>query len=229
MTGTLPSSAVSDNSSPIRIALADDHPVLREGIKSLLRSEPDFEIVGEADDGAAAVALAAKHEPDVLVLDVSLPVLSGVEVTKQVLTRRLPTRILALTAHEDFGLARTLLDAGAAGYAHKRSACNELVRAVRLIAAGEIYVDPEVADSIPKRPSRAAAANGLPVITLSEREASVLRLVTRGHTAKEISSELGLSPRTLETYKARAMSKLHLHSRADLIRYAMSCGWLREP
>jgi DNA-binding NarL/FixJ family response regulator len=121
-----------------------------------------------------------------------------------------------------------LLDAGAVGYALKRSACDELVRAVRIVAAGGTYVDPSLAARLVNTGVRRHGPAGLPVVSLSEREAEVIRLIAQGHTAKEMAASLGLSPRTLETYKARAMSKLNLRSRADLIRYALKSGWLRE-
>jgi DNA-binding NarL/FixJ family response regulator len=211
----------------IRVLLVDDHPVVRAGVRTLLVAESDLEIVGEGDDGVSAVRLALELRPDVVLMDLSLPQLSGVEATKQILAAEPSLRILAVTAHEEAAFARTLLDAGAAGYALKRSACDELVRAVRIVAGGGTYVDPLIAGALVGVGQRGSGPPGA-AVSLSEREAEVIRLIAQGHTSKEMASSLGLSPRTLETYKARAMSKLNLRSRADLIRYALRSGWLRD-
>ena len=211
----------------IQILLVDDHPVLRAGIKALLSNEADLEVVGEAGDGRTAVEMAGKLAPDVVLMDVSLPELGGAEATKQILALGPQLKILALSAHEEPALARMLLDAGAVGYALKRSACEELVRAVRSVAAGGTYLDPALAVHLGPRRGR-AQSDTFPTASLSEREVEVIRLVANGYTSKEVASNLGLSHRTLETYKARAMAKLNLRTRADLIRYAMRSGWLRE-
>jgi len=211
----------------IRVLLVDDHPVLRSGLKALLAGEQDIEVVAEASDGHDAVQLAPRLRPDVVIMDVAMPGLGGAEATQQLLTRDAAVRVLALSAHEDASFARSLLDAGASGYALKRSACDELVHAVRIVAGGGTYVDPAIAGPLMASQARAAASPPAGV-ALSEREVEVIRLVAQGHTSKEMASNLGLSPRTLETYKARAMSKLGLRTRADLIRYAVRCGWLQD-
>lgn len=210
---------------PIRVLLVDDHPVLRSGVKTLLAAERDLDVVGETDDGSTAVKLALDLLPDVVIMDVSLPQVGGAEATRKIVTARPELKVLVLSAHEEATFARQLLDAGAVGYALKRSACEELARAVRIVAAGGTYVDAAIAGALvasPRRPVSAASA------ALSEREVEVIRLVAQGHTSKEMASSLGLSPRTLETYKARAMAKLNLRTRADLIRHALRCGWLNE-
>jgi DNA-binding NarL/FixJ family response regulator len=212
---------------PIRVMLVDDHPVLRSGVKTLLGAEEDLRIIGEAEDGSTAVRLALELEPDVVIMDVSLPQLGGAEATQQILAAAPQLRVLALSAHEEATFARMLLDAGAAGYALKRSACDELVRAIRIVAAGGTYVDPAVAGPLVAAQRRHSPGT-VPAVSLSEREVEVIRLVAQGHTSKEMANNLGLSPRTLETYKARAMSKLNLRTRADLIRYALRSGWLRD-
>jgi len=212
----------------VQVLLVDDHPVMRAGVRTLLDAEPDLLVVGEANDGTAAVRLADELSVDVVLMDVSLPGLSGAEATKRLLVSAPTVRVLALSAHEDVSFARMLLDAGAVGYALKRSACDELVRAVRIVASGGTYVDPSLAARLVNTGGRRQGPAGLPVVSLSEREAEVIRLIAQGHTAKEMAASLGLSPRTLETYKARAMSKLNLRSRADLIRYALKSGWLRD-
>jgi DNA-binding NarL/FixJ family response regulator len=213
----------------VRIILVDDHPVMRSGVSTLLGAEEDLEMVAEADNGFAAVRLAKELQPDLIIMDVSLPQLGGPEATKQILAAQPTQRILALSAHEEPAFARLLLDAGAAGYALKRSACEELVRAVRIVAAGGTYVDPSIAGALVGAGQRRSGSSAvMPAVSLSEREAEVIRLIAQGHTSKEMAQALSLSPRTLETYKARAMSKLNLRTRADLIRYALRSGWLRD-
>jgi DNA-binding NarL/FixJ family response regulator len=213
----------------LKVLLVDDHPLLRAGVRSLLTSEGDLDVVAEADNGYAAVKLALSLAPDVVLMDVSLPHLGGAEATKQIVEDSPGSRVLAFSAHEEAAFARLLLSAGAAGYALKRSACDELVRAVRIVGEGGTYVDPSLAGTLMGGGSgRRQSPTGVPVVSLSEREAEVIRLIARGHTSKEMAQTLGLSPRTLETYKARAMSKLNLRTRADLIRYALRCGWLKD-
>jgi DNA-binding NarL/FixJ family response regulator len=212
----------------LRVLLVDDHPLLRAGVTSLLQSEGDLDVVAEADNGYAAVKMATTLTPDVIVMDVSLPHLGGAEATKQIIEAEPTLRVLAFSAHEEIAFARLLLSAGASGYALKRSACDELVRAVRVVAKGGTYVDPSLARALMGNGQRRQSPSGLPAVSLSEREAEVIRLIAKGHTSKEMAQTLGLSPRTLETYKARAMSKLDLRTRADLIRYALRCGWLRD-
>jgi DNA-binding NarL/FixJ family response regulator len=212
----------------IRVLLVDDHPVIRAGVRALLSAEGDLEVVGEAEDGFGAVRAAAQVACDVVLMDVSMPGLGGAEATERILAASPSTRILALSGLEEASFARMLLDVGAAGYALKRSACDELVRAIRIVAGGGTYVDPIIATTLVGLSRKRLSPTGIPVVSLSEREAQVIRLIAQGHTSKEMAESLGLSPRTLETYKARALSKLNLRSRAELIRYALRSGWLRE-
>jgi DNA-binding NarL/FixJ family response regulator len=212
----------------IRLLLVDDHAMVRTGLRELLNLEPDLEVIGEAPNGEVGVRLAGELKPDVVIMDLSMPVLGGTEATKQILARDPAARVLALSAHEDAGYARAVLSCGAAGYVLKRSASDELVRALRSVAAGETYLDPVLADELMPRSHR-SGSGAFAIAALSERERGVMRLVAQGYTAKEMADKLGISPRTLETYKARAMAKLNLSSRADLIRYAARSGWLREP
>lgn len=213
---------------PTRLLLVDDHPVMRAGIKALLSAEHDFCVTAEADTGVRAVELARELSIDVVIMDVSLPQLGGSDATKQILEHNPHQRVLVLSAHEEAAFARLLLSAGALGYVLKRSACEELVRAVRIVAAGNTYVDPALTELLLPKSSRRPGSGGLHGVNLSDREVEVIRLIARGHTSKEMAETLGISPRTLETYKARAMSKLNLRTRADLIRYASRSGWLRD-
>jgi DNA-binding NarL/FixJ family response regulator len=224
---TLSQPSQNPNGAPIRVLLVDDHPVLRSGLRALLDDEEGIEVVAEVGDGNDALRLAPELRPDVVIMDVAMPGLGGAEATQRLLGHDEALRVLALSAYEDASFARALLDAGASGYALKRSACQELVHAVRTVASGGTYVDPSIARPLMMSQSRTPA--GPPSsVSLSEREVEVIRLVAQGHTSKEMASSLGLSPRTLETYKARAMSKLGLRTRADLIRYAVRCGWLQD-
>jgi DNA-binding NarL/FixJ family response regulator len=173
------------------------------------------------------VELARSLEPDLIVMDVSLPVLSGAEATRQIKALSPQVPVLALSVHEELPFLRMLLDAGAGGYVLKRSACDELVRAVRIVAGGSTYLDPAIAGQLLRFGQRRHSQSGLgSTIALSDRESEVVRLLAQGLTMKEMAAQLLLSPRTLETYRSRAMEKLGLKTRADLVRYAIRCGWL---
>jgi DNA-binding NarL/FixJ family response regulator len=211
----------------LSLLLVDDHPVLRAGLKALLSAEADLDVIAEADNGRAAVELARSLEPDLIVMDVSLPVLSGAEATRQIKALSPQVPVLALSVHEELPFLRMLLDAGAGGYVLKRSACDELVRAVRIVAGGSTYLDPAIAGQLLRFGQRRHSQSGLgSTIALSDRESEVVRLLAQGLTMKEMAAQLLLSPRTLETYRSRAMEKLGLKTRADLVRYAIRCGWL---
>ena len=213
----------------IRVLLVEDHPIMRAGVAALFGAERDLELVGQAEDGLQGVSMAREVQPDVVIMDVALPGLDGAAATRQIKEVQPEVPVLAFSAHEEPDSARRLLAAGANGYALKRSACDELVRAVRLVASGGTYVDPSLVDALVERSDRRRTpAGGIATVSLSDREAEVIRLIAQGHTSKEMATALSLSPRTLETYKARAMSKLNLRSRADLFRYAMRAGWLRD-
>ena len=209
----------------LRVYLADDHAVVRAGLKTLLNDQTDMEVVGEAADGRTALEQATLLCPDVVVTDVSMPGLGGAEVADG-LRRACPqTKIVALTVHEDKGYLRRLLEAGATGYVLKRSAAEELVRAVRAVADGGTYLDPALAGQVAAEFARKHAG---PTAELSEREAEVVRLIAMGNTNKEIAAKLNVGVKSVETYKARSLEKLGLESRADLFRYALGRGWLQE-
>jgi DNA-binding NarL/FixJ family response regulator len=211
----------------LRLLLVDDHPVLRAGLKALLSAELDLEVSAEASSGSAALACVETLELDLVVMDVSLPGLSGADATRQIKKTRAELPVLALSVHEELPFVRMLLDAGAAGYVLKRSACDELVRAVRIVVAGETYLDPAIAGHLLRAGQRRLSPSGmLATVGLSDRETEVVRLLAQGLTMKEMAQQLTLSPRTLETYRSRAMEKLNLKTRADLVRYAIRCGWL---
>ncbi len=212
----------------LRIFLADDHAVVREGLKSLIDAQPDMEVIGEAGDGNVACELAPGLRPDVVLMDVSMPGMSGARATEQLRQACPGVKVMALTVHEDKGYLRQLLEAGAAGYVLKRAAAEELIRAIRTVAAGGVYLDPALAGAVVGGFVRKPAGKGVSAgADLSDREAEVVRLVAAGHSNKEIAGRLGLSVKTVETYKARSLEKLGLHSRADLVRYALGRGWLQ--
>jgi DNA-binding NarL/FixJ family response regulator len=212
----------------IRVFVADDHAVVREGLKSLINAQAGMSVVGEAADGATACELVPGLAADVVVMDVSMPGLTGSQATDR-LRRDFPSaKVLALTVHEDKGYLRQLLTAGAAGYVLKRAAADELVRAIRAVAAGGVYLDPSMAGKVVGGFVRQPRGSEVAVsgVELSERETAVVRLTAEGYGAKEIAVQLDLSAKTVETYKARALEKLGLKSRVDVVRYAAQRGWL---
>jgi DNA-binding NarL/FixJ family response regulator len=210
----------------VRLVLADDHKVMREGLRMILDREVDIEVVGEADEGAAAIQLARELRPDVMVMDISMTGLNGVQATEALAT--IPgIRILILTRHAERAYVQRLLTAGASGYVLKQSAADELVRAIRRVVAGQKYLDPAITDQAignVTAGNRRAVSPG----RLTRREEDVLRFIALGFLAKEIASRLGISIKTVETHKAKAMIKLGLKDRIDIVRYAMLQGWLQE-
>jgi len=209
--------------SKLRVFLADDHPVMRSGLRGVIDAEPDMVIVGEAYDGATAVRLVLELCPDVAVMDISMPGMAGDEATRRIRAENTTIRIVALTAHEGRGYLQQLLAAGAEGYVLKASASEDLIRAIRAVAGGEVYIDPAASDNLMTiTQSHPQVNEGV----LSEREEEALRSIAQGHLLKQIASRLGVGLRTVETYKLRAMEKLGLKSRADIVRYAVQTGWL---
>lgn len=212
---------------PSRVLMVDDHPVVLAGLKALVEADAEFHIVGEARDGRTALQLAKQLLPDVVVLDISMPEMNGIEVATALLTDQPQCRVLVLTVHEDRAYLSQLLELGVSGYLLKRSASDELIRALHAIIAGGMYLDPAVAGKVVGRPARdAASPHAGQTADLSGRETDVLRLVACGHSNKEISARLSISVKTVETYKARAMEKLGYRTRVEVVRYAAEKGWL---
>jgi two-component system response regulator NreC len=213
----------------LRVVLADDHAVVREGLKALVNAQSDMHVVGEAADGEEACRAAQEFEPDVLVMDLSMPRLSGAEATARVRQECPAVKVLALTVHEESLYIAQLLRAGASGYVLKRAAASELVRAVRTVAAGGTYIDPSIAGTLVEGYLDAeSAARQEPHDTLSDREREVLVRIARGFSNKEIAAELGLSVKTVETYKGRVAEKLGLRTRVEIVRFAAQQGWLGD-
>src|SRR5918995_3538183 len=212
----------------LRLLLVDDHAVVREGLRSLLGTDNRFEIVGEAADGLTAISAVERLQPDVVVMDVSLPGLNGAQVTRRLKEAQPEVRTLALTVHEEGGYLRSLMDAGASGYVLKRSAASALLRAVEVIGEGGTYLDSSIAGQLVSKLGQRKTALA-PSSALSEREREVVRYVAHGYSNKEIATKLDVSVKTVETYRYRAIEKLGLRSRADLVRYALDQGWLQDP
>jgi DNA-binding NarL/FixJ family response regulator len=215
--------------SVIRVVLADDHVAVRQGLKLLMESQPGLRVVAEASDGAEAIAYARSLKPDVVVMDISMPGVNGLEATRTLKAELPSTGVVILTRHGDDAYLQELLRAGAAGYVLKQSAGAELLQAVKAVAAGGQYLDstltPRVTAGFVGRPGRGL---GQRRASLSEREAEVLRLIASGYSNKEIAAQLQLSVKTVEAHKANAMRKLGLAGRIDIVRYAVLQNWLHD-
>jgi DNA-binding NarL/FixJ family response regulator len=205
----------------IRILLADDHAVVRQGFKMILAAQSDMEIVGEAGNGREAVELAQNLKPDVVVMDVAMPELNGIEATRRVASSSPHTRVLALSMHKDSVYVREILRAGARGYLLKDSVAADLVSAIRAIAAGEGYLSPAVSDAV-LDDYRRHVTN--PIDQLSSREREVLQMLAEGKTNKEIAGVLNLSVYTIDAHRGRIMEKLNVHSINELVRFAVRNG-----
>lgn len=213
----------------LRILLADDHVILRDGLKSLINAQPDMEVIGEADNGRVALQKCKTLQPDILVMDVSMPEMNGVKATERLSETDSKIKILILTIHDDVGHLRQLLQAGASGYVLKKAATFELINAIRVVSSGGTYLDSSLAGKVVggyiRKPSLKGTTQGN---ELSEREAEVLRNIAFGYGNKEIADKLKISIKTVETYKTRLMEKLELRSRSEIVRYALRRGWLED-
>jgi DNA-binding NarL/FixJ family response regulator len=212
----------------LQIFLADDHMVVREGLKTLINAQPDMIVIGEAGDGQTALQQAQACQPDIVIMDITMPDMNGIQATAQLKHACPDVKVVALSVHEDTSYLRQLLAAGASGYVLKHVAADALIQAIRLVAAGGVYLDPAIAGHVVARYVRVpAAASELLGADLSERETDVAQRIAQGYSNREIGTQLNLSVKTVETYRARALEKLGLESRAALVRYALSHGWLR--
>src|ERR1700694_943702 len=204
--------------SKLRVSLWENLALVRAGWRPLINAEPQMEVIGEAGDGRTVCLQVQEVQPDVVVMDVSMPQMNGAQATAQLKQACPSVKVLALTVHEDKGYLRLLLAAGASGYVLKRAAAEELIHAIRTVAAGGVYLDPALAGKVVGSFVRKPWAKGMSEGSeLSERETEVVRLIAAGHSNKEIAGRLTLSVKTVETYKARSMEKLGLHSRAEIV------------
>jgi DNA-binding NarL/FixJ family response regulator len=211
----------------IRIVLADDHVLLRQGLQSLLDAEPGLKVVGQASSGDEATACACTLLPDVVVMDVSMPNGDGIRATAKIRSECPAVRILGLSRHLDPGYVRRFLSAGASGYVVKRATAVELVRAVRAVAAGATYIDAAVAAPLADN-TRDALRGDIGGTPLTARETEVLGLIARGRSNRDVAATLNISIKTVEYHKARCGTKLGFRGRADIVRYAISQGWMEE-
>lgn len=220
--------ATKPSERKLRVLIADDHQVVRDGLKMLVNRQPDMEVVAEADDGREALAKAKEFQPDVAILDVSMPGMNGLEATRR-LKRSYPNvRIVTLTRHTETGYLQQLLEAGALGYVLKQSPSVELIRAVRAVAAGDSYLDPAVTSRFIGSYINLYDEHSNTYGSITEREGEVLQMVAWGYSNKEVAAHLDISVKTVEAHKANAMKKLGVTSRIGIVRYALLRGWLKD-
>lgn len=216
--------------SAIRVAMVDDHTLFRSGLRLLLKDVPDVEVVGEATTGQEAYRLVTEHQPDILLLDLSLPDTSGIAVLKEIVRDDPQVRVIVLTMHNDAALIRAALAAGAKGYVIKTAADTELITAIRSVARGRTFVDldlsPDQLGSLLKTEAAAIKSEEGPLSRLSKREREVFKQLALGHTNQEIADRLDISVKTVETYRARISEKFGFGSRAELVRFAIEAGLL---
>jgi two-component system response regulator NreC len=214
----------------IRVVLVDDHMVLREGLKTLITAQADMAVVGEANEGEAALQQLETWRPDVVIMDISMPGVNGIQATEQIKQAHPEVKVLVLSVHDDTSYLRQMLTVGASGYILKHTAADALIQAIRTVAAGGLYLEPSLAEHVVGRyVRRPTAATELLGTELSEREREVVQRVVQGYSNRDIATQLSLSVKTVETYRARALEKLGLTSRAALVRYALERGWLHKP
>ncbi|MDD4869041.1 MAG: response regulator transcription factor [Kiritimatiellae bacterium] len=209
----------------IRIMLADDHKMIRDGLRALIEKHHNMEVIGEAADGQAAVQTARKLSPDVIVIDIGMPELNGIEATRQITALKCKPKVIGLSMHADRRYVSQMLKAGASGYILKDSAFEELVQAIETVAKGRTYLSPQIAGTVVTEFKRTAKDDDGSVFSvLTEREREVLQQISEGVSTKEIASSLGISVKTIETHRRQIMEKLNLHSVAELTKYAVKEG-----
>lgn len=212
---------------PIRLLLVDDHSILRAGLRMLFAAEADLEIVGEAGSGEEAIRAVADLQPDVVIMDVAMPGMSGIEATRRIKEAWPATVVLALTMHEDEQYFFEMLNAGASGYIPKRAAPDDLISAIHVVHEGNVFLHATLARYLMHELSHQPAARDTGDDILTEREREVLALIGEGLTSREIGARLVVSPRTVDRHRENIMAKLNLHSRIELVKYAMEKGLIR--
>jgi len=213
----------------LRIVLAEDHNTVREGIKLLVNAQEDMEVIGEAGDGEAAIELVKKLNPDIVLMDISMPVLNGLKAAKKLRSLYPDIKILTLTRHTDDGYLRQLISAGANGYVLKQSAPSELINAIRSVGSGRSFLDPSVTQKVMGGyASGRTSLRGENKGELSARESEILKYIAFGFSNKEIAARVDLSIKTIEAHKANAMRKLGISSRIDIVKYAILQNWLQD-
>lgn len=212
----------------IRILIADDHAVVRSGLRSVLRTDPDLEVVGEASDGAETERLAQERRPDLVLLDITMPPDNGMEIAKRLLEEHPDLGVLFLTIHEDESLLHEALSTGAVGYLIKRAEEAEILQAIHAVSQGDIYVHPAMTRALLRHTAITQHDREQPVEPLTPRELDVLRLLSKGNTNRQTAEILGLSVRTVENHRANLMGKLDLSSRVELVSYAEEHELLEE-
>ncbi|MHB0866475.1 MAG: response regulator [Thermoleophilia bacterium] len=216
--------------SKIRLLLADDHAILRSGLVRLLGEQSDIEVVGEAENGREAVQKVQELHPDIVLMDIGMPVMNGMEATKQIKKRDQQVKVLVLTMHDNEEYLFQVLQAGASGYVLKKAADSDLVNAIHVVARGDCFLYPSAAKMVVEDYLEKMKSGSEPTSTfdtLTEREREILKLVAEGYTNREIAESLFISVKTVETHKANIMEKLNLHKRAELVRYAIRKGILQ--
>ena len=212
----------------LRIILAEDHNTVREGIKLLINSQSDMEVIAEAANGEDAVKITRRLVPDILVMDISMPELNGLKAARRLNQNCPDVKILTLTRHTDSSYLQQIIEAGACGYVLKQSAPSELIRAIRTVAEGNKYLDPQITNKVLGSYAGRGSLRGVIKKDLTDREQEALRLIAWGYSNKEIAAKMNISVKTVEAHKTNAMRKKDMRSRIDIVRYAILQGWLQE-
>lgn len=212
----------------VKILLADDHAMFRAGLKALLDVESRFEVIGEVDNGDDAVDEVRIQKPDIVIMDLSMPGTNGLDATRRIAALGLATKVLVLTVHAEEEYLVPVIEAGASGYLTKTSADTDLIEAIKVVARGEVYLPPKATTLLLKQYKASENANDPSLKDLSSREQEVLALTAEGFSSREIGEKLFISPKTVDTYRARIMEKLGLHHRSELVRFALKVGLLKE-
>ena len=215
------------NGNFITVLLVDDHQVLRDGLRVLIESEDDMQVIGDAESGDEAIEKLSSMQPDVIVLDLGMPGMSGLETIREIRRREVPSKIVVLSMHNDREAVTQAITAGSDGYVPKSTTHISLLEAIRVVHSGESYLHPSAASAVISELKDKQDREQLLEI-LSSREREVLRLIAMGHTSREIGEKLSLSPKTIDTYRRRAMNKLDLEGRSDVVRFALKSGLLNN-